>query len=41
MALKIGLDVSFDNMQDWKGIMEKTGEVNSTGAYIMNDESWG
>jgi hypothetical protein len=28
-------------MQDWKGIMEKTGEVNSTGAYIMNDESWG
>jgi hypothetical protein len=38
MALNVGLDASLDNMQDWKGIREKAGEVNSTKAYITNDE---
>jgi hypothetical protein len=37
IALNVGLDVSFDNMQDWKGIREKAGEVNSTEVYITND----
>jgi hypothetical protein len=39
MALSIGLDVSFDNMKDWKGIGEKGGEVNRTKAYIRNYEN--
>jgi hypothetical protein len=26
------------NMQDWKAIREKAGAVNSTKAYITNDE---
>jgi hypothetical protein len=30
MALNVGLHVSFDNMQDWKVIWEKVGEVNIT-----------
>jgi hypothetical protein len=30
MALNIGLDVSFDNMSDRKGTLEKAEEVNST-----------
>jgi hypothetical protein len=30
MALNVGLDVSFDNMKDWKGILERAGDVNST-----------
>jgi hypothetical protein len=34
MALNIDLDVSFDNMQDWKGIGQKAGEVNNTEGYI-------
>jgi hypothetical protein len=29
MLLNVGLDVSFDNMQDWKVIREKVGEVNN------------
>jgi hypothetical protein len=32
----VGLVASFDNI--WKGIWEKAGELNSTEAYIMNDE---
>lgn len=28
MTLNVGLDVSFDNMQDCKRIREKAGEVN-------------
>jgi hypothetical protein len=39
MALNVDLDTSFDNMYDWKGIWEKTVEVNSTKAYITNDET--
>jgi hypothetical protein len=27
MALNVGLDVSFDNMENWKGIREKTLEL--------------
>jgi hypothetical protein len=26
-ALNVGLDVSFDNLQDSKGLLEKTGEA--------------
>jgi hypothetical protein len=36
VASNFGLDISFDNMQDWKGIGEKVGEVNSTKAYVTN-----
>jgi hypothetical protein len=39
MALNVGLDVSFDKMQRLKGMREKAGEVNSTGAYVTNDEA--
>jgi hypothetical protein len=38
MGLNIGLDVLFDNMCVWKGIREKTAEVNSTKFYITNEE---
>jgi hypothetical protein len=34
MALDIGLEVSFDNIQDWKGIWDKAGEVKSMEAYV-------
>jgi hypothetical protein len=36
MALNAGLDVSFDNMYDWKKIREKAEKVNSTEAYVAN-----
>jgi hypothetical protein len=39
MALKLGLDASFDNMYDWKIIEEKAEECNSTKAYITDDET--
>jgi hypothetical protein len=29
MTLNVGLDVSLDNIWDWKGIRGKVGEVNS------------
>jgi hypothetical protein len=38
MALKVGLEVSLGNMQDWKVIREKAGGVIGTKAYITNDE---
>jgi hypothetical protein len=38
MALNVGLGVSVDNMQDWKGTWEKAGEVNSRKSYITNGE---
>jgi hypothetical protein len=38
MALNAGLDVSLNNRQGWEGIREKAGEVNSTKAYVTNDE---
>jgi hypothetical protein len=34
MPSDIGLDASFYNMLDYKGMREKTGEVNSIEAYI-------
>jgi hypothetical protein len=37
MVLNIGLDASFDNIQDRKGIREKEEKVNSTKDYITND----
>jgi hypothetical protein len=39
IALNLGLDVPLDNMQDWKGIREKAGEVNSAKVYVANDEN--
>jgi L-rhamnose isomerase len=40
MAVSVGLDIPFDNIQDWKGIREKAKEVNRTKAYITNDETF-
>jgi hypothetical protein len=37
VVLIIGSGVSFDKMQDWKGIRVKAGEVSSTKAYVIND----
>jgi hypothetical protein len=34
---KAGLDASFDNRLNWKGIWKKAGGVNSVKAYITND----
>jgi hypothetical protein len=34
MALNVGLDVSLDNTQDWKGIRVKAGEADSTSAHV-------
>jgi hypothetical protein len=39
MALNVGLDVSFDNMKDWRGIREKAGEPNNTKPYVTNEET--
>jgi hypothetical protein len=39
MALYVGPYVSFNNMQDRKGMWKKAGEVNSMKAYITNDET--
>jgi hypothetical protein len=33
MALNIGLEVSFDNIGDWRGMREGVREVNSRKAY--------
>lgn len=43
IALYTGLDVSFENIQSWKGIWEKAGEVNtsSTKYYKTDDETRG
>jgi hypothetical protein len=32
-VLKVGLGIFFSNIQYWKGIQEKAGEVNSTYPY--------
>jgi hypothetical protein len=39
MVLKVGLTVSFGNIQDYKGIWEKAGKINSMEAYVTNVES--
>jgi hypothetical protein len=38
IALDVGLDASFDNTQDCKGIQEKAGEINNMKAYMTNHE---
>jgi hypothetical protein len=35
MALDDDLNVPFDNMQDWKAILEKAGEISITNAYRL------
>jgi hypothetical protein len=35
IELNVGLDVSFDNMKDWKRIRDKAEEVKSTEAYSI------
>jgi hypothetical protein len=37
MSMIVGLNASFDNMLDWRGIWQKVGEVNSKKA-LTNDE---
>jgi hypothetical protein len=39
MALNVGLDASFGNVQDWKGIVVKAEEVNSAKAYVTDETS--
>lgn len=41
IVLYTGLDVSFENIQSWKGIREEAGEVNtsSTKYYKTDDET--
>jgi hypothetical protein len=38
MELNVGLEASFDNVSDWKGIQTKSRKVNSAEAYITRDE---
>jgi hypothetical protein len=40
MALNVGLDESFRNMQGWKRMQDETREVNTTQAYVTNDETF-
>jgi hypothetical protein len=37
IELNIGLDVSFDNEQNWKGTWEKEREVNGKEVYVTSD----
>jgi hypothetical protein len=37
MTLIFGLDISFDNMWNWEGRLEKAVEGNSRKTYITND----
>jgi hypothetical protein len=36
---EMALNMSLDNMWDWKGLWETAGEVNSMEAYITNDNT--
>jgi hypothetical protein len=38
MELNVGLDVPVNNMEYWKRIQEKAEDVNSAGAYNLEDE---
>jgi hypothetical protein len=38
MALNVSLDISFDNMREWKDMMGENREVSSTKAYVRNYE---
>jgi hypothetical protein len=40
IALNVGLDVSFKDLQEWKGIREKVWQVNRTKSYVADDESY-
>jgi hypothetical protein len=40
MALNMGLDASYDNVSDWKVILDKAREVNSAKAYELNGENF-
>jgi hypothetical protein len=37
-TLNVGLEATFGNLQDWKGMREKSCEVDGTKAYITNDK---
>jgi hypothetical protein len=39
MELNVGPDASLDNIYDWEGMGEITGEVSSTKPYITNKTS--
>jgi hypothetical protein len=38
IAINIGLDASFIDMQGSKGLWEKVGEINGMKVYLLNDE---
>jgi hypothetical protein len=38
VGVKIVLDASFHDILEWNGIWDKAKEVNSTKAYVINDE---
>jgi hypothetical protein len=38
LVLYISLITSFNNIQDWIGIWEKPGNINTVKAYVTNDE---
>jgi hypothetical protein len=38
MVLHVSLSISFNNMEDWKGIWEKAEEVNSMADFPLNSE---
>jgi hypothetical protein len=40
MALNMGLGASYDNMSDWKVILDEAGEVSSAKAYGLNGENF-
>jgi hypothetical protein len=39
MALNVGLDVLFDEIQDWKGTRQKAGEVKGEKSYTSDETS--
>jgi hypothetical protein len=38
MTLNVGINVSFDNMWDWKRNMWELRDINSMETYVTNDE---
>jgi hypothetical protein len=38
VALNVGLDISFDKMEEWKAEQDNAGEAVSTKIYIINDQ---
>jgi hypothetical protein len=39
MTIKFSFDVSFYNLQNWKGIWEKAGKFHSAKAYVTSNET--